>query len=182
MRKIINSTYITLDGVIADPHTWPSTGAPDDELFTIQADLIESCDAVLMGSRTYAAFSAAWPSRSGDRVSDRINSVRKYVVSSTLRKAEWNNTEIIDRDPIAYLTTLKQEPGADIVQYGFGQLSWAMLDHDLLDELRLWLSPVLLRRGGPDGLLYRDGSRPTSLTLVEAKALASGRVVLTYRR
>jgi dihydrofolate reductase len=83
MRKIINSTYISLDGVIEAPHTWPPTGE-DEASGAMHTDLILSCDAVLMGRRTYEGFAAAWPTRSGDPYSDRINSIRKYVVSSSL--------------------------------------------------------------------------------------------------
>jgi dihydrofolate reductase len=96
MRKIINSTYISLDGVIEQPHTWPPTGPSDERADAIQTELLLACDAVLMGRRTYEAFAPVWPTRSGDAASDRINSMRKYVVSSTLRDPEWNNTTVID--------------------------------------------------------------------------------------
>jgi dihydrofolate reductase len=84
MRRIINSTYISLDGVIADPHTWPSNGV-DEDAGVIQAELLFACDAVLMGRHTYDAFAPAWSSRSGDPYSDRINAMTKYAVSSTLK-------------------------------------------------------------------------------------------------
>jgi hypothetical protein len=84
MRKIINSTYITLDGVIENPQDWPYGGA-DDGAGAIQTELLLACDALLMGRRTYEGFAPVWPTRSGDPYSDRINSRAKYVVSSTLR-------------------------------------------------------------------------------------------------
>jgi hypothetical protein len=124
MRKIVNSTYISLDGVIEAPHTWPPTG-PDDEA------------AGLMG----------------DPYSDRIDSMRKHVVSSTLRDPEWTNTTVIDGDPVAAIRRLKAEEGKDIVQYGFGRLSHA--------------------------LIYRDGP-VTTFELRDTTPLASGTVVLTY--
>jgi dihydrofolate reductase len=86
MRRIINSTFITLDGVIANPHTWPSGRVGDPAAVAIQTDLLRSCDAVLMGRHTYDSFAAAWPTRSGDPYSDQINSMTKYVVSSTLQR------------------------------------------------------------------------------------------------
>jgi dihydrofolate reductase len=95
MRRIINSTYITLDGVIANPQTWPSGRVADEAGVAIQTDLLRSCDAILMGRQTYESFAAAWPTRSGDPFSDQINSMAKYVVSSTLERADWRNSTII---------------------------------------------------------------------------------------
>jgi dihydrofolate reductase len=180
VRRIINSTYITLDGVIANPQNWPSGRVTDDAGTAIQTDLLFSCDAVLMGRQTYDAFAAAWPTRSGDPYSDRINSMTKYVVSSTLQDAKWHNTTIISGDPVAHIARLKQEAGKDIVQYGFGRLSYTLMHHDLLDELRLWVHPFFFGRGGLDALLYREG--PTSQwDLSDTKALENGDVILTYR-
>ena len=88
MRKIINSTYITLDGVIEGPHLWPSLGPRDERWEQIQTDLLLSCDALLMGRRTYEVFAPVWPTRSGDPMSDHINSMSKYVVSTTLKDPE----------------------------------------------------------------------------------------------
>src|SRR6266851_1474628 len=97
MRRIINSTYISLDGVIQDPQDWPDNGIePDDTGLKVQTDLLFACDAVLMGGLTYPAMAAAWMARSGDPYSDRINSMTKYVVSSTLRDPEWPNATVAD--------------------------------------------------------------------------------------
>jgi dihydrofolate reductase len=84
VRRIINSTYVTLDGVIQNPQNWPSVGGFSDEGNQVQTELLESCDAVLMGRRTYESFAPVWPARSGDPLSDRMNAVRKYVVATTL--------------------------------------------------------------------------------------------------
>jgi dihydrofolate reductase len=92
MRKIINSTYISLDGVIEGPHLWPSVGARGSKGDEIQDALLLSCDALIMGRRTYEVFAPVWPNRSGDPASDHINSMAKYVVSSTLKNPEWSNT------------------------------------------------------------------------------------------
>jgi dihydrofolate reductase len=180
MRRIINSTYITLDGVIANPHTWPSGRVSDEAAVAIQTELIQSCDALLMGRRTYESFSAAWPGRSGDPISDRINSMAKFVVSSTLETATWHNTSIISRDPIDHIKRLKEENGQNIVQYGFGQLSFALMRRGLIDELRLWVHPFVLGRTGPEGLLYRDA--PTTMfNFVGSRSLKNGDVILTYQ-
>jgi dihydrofolate reductase len=96
MRHIINSTYISLDGVIQDPQDWPDNGIEGDGTsLKVQTELLFGCDAMLMGGRTYPPFSAAWMARSGDPFSDRMNSMAKYVVSSTLTDPEWNNTTVI---------------------------------------------------------------------------------------
>ncbi|HEX6472784.1 MAG TPA: dihydrofolate reductase family protein [Streptosporangiaceae bacterium] len=180
MRKIINSTYVTLDGVIENPQDWPSTKDDGGAGYAIQTELLHACDAVLMGRRTYDAFAAVWPSRSGDGYSDRINSMAKYVVSTTLRRPDWNNTTVIGDDVIAEIRRLKDGPGQDIVQYGFGQVSTALVEHGLLDELRLWVHPFFVGTGGPRDLLFQR--RPmTMFDLVDTTALTSGIVVLTYR-
>src|SRR5215208_7370508 len=123
MRRIINSTYISLDGVVEQPHLWPTIERPGDERGgQIQTDLLLACDAVLMGRRTYEGFAPAWQSRSGDPYSDRINVMPKYVVSTTLTDPDWANTRVIARDVPEAIAALKAEPGQDIVQYGFGSV------------------------------------------------------------
>lgn len=176
MRKIINSTYVSLDGVIENPQDWPSLDA-DPDAGDIQTELLLSCDAVLMGRHTYDGFAPVWTTRSGDPLSDRMNAMRKYVVSSTLRDPEWNNTTVIDGDPVAEITRLKELPGGDIVQYGFGRLSYTMLDHGLLDELRLWVHPFFIRAGRP---LFSEGT-PARLDLTGTRSLKSGIVILSYQ-
>ena len=180
MRKIINSTYLSLDGVVEAPHLWPSHGGQSDERAgRIQTDLLLSCDAVLMGRHTYDGFAPVWPTRSGDPYSDRINAMRKYVVSTTLRDPEWNNTEVIDGDVAAAIARLKEEPGQDIVQYGYGEVTRLMLEHGLLDELRLWVHPFLFGSGGANDLLFRPG-RACHCEPTDVSTLASGTVILTY--
>ena len=159
---------------------WPPTGPDDEAAGTIQTDLVLSCDAVLMGRRTYEGFAPVWPTRSGDPYSDHINSMRKYVVSSTLRDPEWNNTTVIAGDPVEEIGRLKEQPGKDMVQYGFGRLSHALMQHGLLDELRLWVHPLFVGSGGPDALIYRDGPLAT-FELTESTPLKSGIVILSYR-
>ena len=179
VRKIINSTYITLDGVIQNPQDWPSLGTYDDAGITAQIELLEQCDAVLMGRHTYDVFAPAWSARSGDALSDRMNALPKYVVSSTLTDPQWNNTIVMENEPIGALGRMKQGPGANIVQYGFGALSRALMAQGLLDELRLWVHPFILGTGNPDDLLYRAGSSGT-FTLADSNVLPNGIVILTF--
>jgi dihydrofolate reductase len=181
MRKIINSTYITLDGAIENPHLWPSLGGEGaQESFDIQAELLSHCDAILLGRRTYESFASVWPTRSGDVCSDRINSMEKLVVSSTLRNPTWNNTTVIARDLVAEVTRLKQQPGMDIVQYGIGQVSFTLLEHGLFDELRLWVHPLILGNKGPQVPHFRD-CPPMQMQLVASRTLPNGIVILNYQ-
>lgn len=178
MRKIINSTYITLDGVVQNPQNWPSMGGFGEAGNKVQVELVERCDAVVMGRHTYDIFAPVWSALSGDPLSDRMNALPKHVVSSTLTDPEWHNTIVINSDPIGAIRDLKQQPGADIVQYGFGRLSRALVAEGLLDELRLWVHPFLLGVGSPDDLLFRSGTSG-SFTLEDSTTLPSGIVILT---
>ena len=112
---------------------------------------------------------------------DHINTMRKYVVSTAVHDPQWNNTTVIDRDPIAAITALKNQPGGDIVQYGFGHLAHELMEHGLLDELRLWIHPFFVGHGGPQDLIYRHSSM-TRLELADSTPLSSGIVILSYRR
>lgn len=179
MRKLTNSTYITLDGVIQDPQDWPSLGSSDDRGETIQTDLLLSCELQIMGRRTYEGFAAVWPPRSGDPYSDHINAMRKLVFSSQVSEPSWNNTAVVGEDPVETVRTIKAQDGGDIVQYGFGHLAHQLMAAGLMDELRLWVHPFLIGSGGADALLYSD-TRATRLQLAEATALNNGIVILTY--
>jgi dihydrofolate reductase len=180
MRQIINSTYVTLDGVIQNPQDWPSLGGFTGEGNQVQAELLERCDALLMGRRTYDAFAPVWSARSGDPFGDRMNALPKYVVATTLTDPQWNNTTVLDHDPIEAIRHLKQQPGGGIVQYGFGRLSHALMAAGLLDELRLWVHPFFVGTGTAGDLLYRAGSSG-SFELAGSTTLSSGIVILTYR-
>ena len=110
MRKIINSTYVTLDGVIQDPQDWPALGSFSNDGNTIQTDLLLSCDAVLMGRHTYDSFVPVWAPRSGDPYTDHMNAITKYVVSTSLTEPEWANTTVIHHDPIRRSATSSSSP------------------------------------------------------------------------
>jgi dihydrofolate reductase len=180
MRRIINSTYITLDGVVEAPHLWPALGHGSDERADdIQTELLLSCDALLMGRHTYDGFAPVWPTRSGDPASDHINAMPKYVVSTTLKDPEWSNTRVISGDVVAEVERLKAAEGKNIVQYGFGVVTRLLLERGLLDELRLWFHPLILGRGEPGDLLF--GAVPgTIFRLVDTTALTNGIVILSY--
>lgn len=181
MRKLVNSTYISLDGVVDHIEDWPSLSGGDEERrYEIQSSLLLSSDIMVMGRRTYEGFAAVWPGNSGDPYSDYINSMRKYVVSSTLASPTWHNTTVIDGEPVAEIRKLKEEDGGNIIQYGFGQLTFALLEAGLLDELRLWIHPFFVGHGGPANLLYRD-TKTSMFELVDVTTLETGMVISTHR-
>jgi dihydrofolate reductase len=180
MRQLINSTYLTLDGVVESPHLWPSLkGGTADEGDTIQTDLLKTCDIVLMGRRTYDVFAPAWSSRGGDPYSDRINTMRKVVISTTLADPQWNNTEVIARDVVGRVRDLKDEDGGAIVQYGFGDVSRLLLEHGLFDQLQLWIHPQLVGPSDVSDLLSRPGTTAT-FDLADSRVLGNGIILATY--
>jgi dihydrofolate reductase len=180
MRRIINSTYITLDGVIENPQDWPSGRHADDGRGgEIQTELLLGCDALLLGRRTYEGFAPVWTAQSGDPYSDHINAMQKWVVSSTLTNATWSNSEVIAGDVAAEIARRKSQDGGNIVQYGYGPVTDLLLTHGLLDELRLWVHPFMVGSGKPSDLLFRP-KRAGHFELADATTLTSGNVVLTY--
>jgi dihydrofolate reductase len=170
MRKLVESTFTTLDGVISDPQVW---GRPywDEEHGGYAQKLLFSSDALLLGRETYEGFAQAWPQRGGE-LADRINSLPKHVASRTLTDATWN-ASIIHGDVAEAVADLKQQPGENIVKYGTGELDRTLLEHKLVDEYHFWIFPVLA--GDGDRLI--DGIELTHLELVDAVRFDSGIVV-----
>ena len=123
----------------------------------MQSALLLDCDALLLGRRTYEGFAPVWTQMSGDPYSDHINAMEKWVVSSTLTDPTWNNSEVIRADVAAEIGRRKAVDGGNIVQYGLGPVTDLLLEHGLLDELRLWVHPFLVGSGGADDLLLRPG-------------------------
>jgi dihydrofolate reductase len=175
MRKLIESTLVSLDGVIGDPQAWASEYF-DDEATVLALQQLLVTDAMLMGRRTYEMFAATWPAYTSE-YADRMNNIRKYVFSSTLDTTEWSNSVIISGDPGDAVAELKQQGDGDLVMYGHGPLGQALLERHLIDELRLWVHPLLVGQGT---LLLRDGAR-AGLRLAATQTLISGVVILTYQ-
>ena len=175
MRKLIESTLVSADGVIGDPPAW-AMEYRDEE---VQADALErlsGSDTLLMGRGTYELFAAIWPGQE-DSFADRMNSIRKYVFSATLEKADWNNTTIVRGDPVTEVTKLKEQDGQDLAIFGHGLLAQTLLEHGLTDQLRLAVHPVLAGNGK---LLFRPSGK-TPLRLTAVKSFSSGVVVLHYQ-
>jgi dihydrofolate reductase len=176
MRKIIASTYATLDGFIDDPHLW-SLKYGNEESQAYAFNLLMGSDALLLGRVTYDGMAQAWPTMGGNPYADKVNSMAKYVVSSTLEKAEWNNSTIIPGDDlVAEVTSLKQQPGENILIWGCGRLTDTLMEHGLLDEYRISVCPVIKGEGQR---LFREGIKAT-LELADT-AIFGQSIVLTYR-
>jgi dihydrofolate reductase len=177
MRKVIASTYVTLDGYIDNPHLW-SLEYGSEETAGYAKDLLFGADALLLGRVTYEGFAQAWPSMTdGAGFADRMNGMPKYVVSATLASASWNNSTIIRENVADAVAQLKRQPGGDILTYGCGRLTDTLRAHGLLDEYRLWFHPVLRGEGQR---LFGKGTRAT-LELLDTTTFATGVVVHTYR-
>lgn len=176
MAKIVNATYMTLDGDITNMGDWHFSYFGEDGMRSAQEQL-NSADALIMGRKTYDGFSAAWPERAGaDAFADRMNSMRKYVVSSSLQNPTWTNTEVIDTDVVARIRALEE---GNILQYGFGSVTRLLIANGLLDELRIWLHPVLSGKAKPEELLYRDMEK-AEFTLNDTDVHSSGVIILSY--
>src|SRR3977135_1681054 len=180
MRKVVASIFVTLDGVVQDPGgaegfelggwSFKYSGRSDEEL-THAGDLLRARDALLRGRVTYEGFAKAWPSMTGGGwYADRMNSLPKYVVSSTLDKAEWNNSTIIKGDLATEVAKLKEQTGQDILVFGSIELVNGLLRHGLLDEIRLLVHPVVLGRGKR---LFAEGP-PVALAATGSQAVRSG--------
>ena len=185
MRKVIVSEFVTLDGVMEDPGGaegfkyggWSfDFGGADQQQFKFK-ELFEA-DALLLGRRTYEGFAAAWPNMPGTgEYGERMNSLPKYVVSTTLSEVTWN-ASLLKGDLAEELARLKQEAGQDILIFGSGQLVQTLTARGLIDEYRLMVFPVVL---GSGKRLFSDGEEKKMLRLVETKTFSSGVVVLTYQ-
>jgi dihydrofolate reductase len=176
MRNIIEDILVSLDGVYAGAAISRFSEYRGDEAYMRdELDQALSCDALLMGRTTYEDVSKIWPILT-DPWADRINAMPKYVFSSTLEKADWNNCTIVRGDVVAYVTKLKQQEGRDLLIYGHGLLGETLLKHRLLDILSLSISPLVLGQGKP---LFRQGETAT-FKLVTAKSFPMGMVKLTY--
>jgi dihydrofolate reductase len=174
VRKLIESTFMTLDGVISSPQDWGSAYW-DEEHASYSNRLLDDAGSILLGRATYDVFAAVWPTRAGDAYADRINQLPKHVASTTLSDAGWNTT-VLPEDVASAVAELKQQPGGSILKFGTGQLDRTLLAHGLLDELHLWIFPVVA--GAGERLL--EGATMTQLKLLDTTTFASGIVVHVY--
>jgi dihydrofolate reductase len=185
LGKIVITEFISLDGVVEDP------GGSEDFKYggwTFEIDRGEGMDfkleetmateALLLGRLTYEGFATAWPSREGE-FADKFNSMPKYVVSSTLKQADWTNSTVLEGDVVKAVSKLKAGSDGEIVVHGSVQLAQTLLEHDLVDELRLMLFPVVLGQGKR---LFGETSDKKTLRLTESRAVGDGVMILIYQR
>jgi dihydrofolate reductase len=176
MRKIKAWQYVTLDGIVEAPENWVMA---DNKMFEEQTADYAASDALLLGRRTYEIFAASWPQR-GSEVpnADWMNNTQKYVASTTLESPAWHNTTVLEGDAAEAVSRLKQEDGETITLNGSATLLRALLAAGLVDELRLFLHPIVL---GSGARLFDGGSERLTLELAESHVYGSGVVSLTYR-
>lgn len=177
MRRIVNSTFVSLDGVINHMERWHFAFV-DDELGELALDQLRNADAMLMGRKTYEVYADAWPANEG-AYADGINAITKYVASTTLRNPAWQNTTVLDGELIDEVRTLKEARGKDILMHGYGPVAKTLMHHGLLDQLFLWVHPVLAGVGTADDLLLAEGVN-VRLSLSDVRKLDSGIVTLAY--
>ncbi|MFJ8579365.1 dihydrofolate reductase family protein [Micromonospora sp. NPDC093277] len=179
MRKLINSTYITLDGVIENPiWTMPYF---DEEAMEFAGAQTEAADALIMGRVTYDGMSAAWPTRDeSDPTTGAayFNHVKKYVVSRTLTDPTWNNSEVLQGDLVEEVRKIKAQDGKDILQYGYGSVTTQLIRAGLVDEVRFWIHPVL---EGGDSLTTPLKDVKATFELVGTRVHKSGVIIASYR-
>ena len=184
MGKIVISENVSLDGVIQDPAGdegftrggWIGRIAALPELAKVTLDEALGTEALLLGRRSYEWFAARWPSRSGE-LADRLNSLPKYVVSSTLEDPDWNNSTVLKGDVVNQVSRLKQELNGEIIVPASFQLVRTLIEHDLVDELRLKIFPVVL---GAGARLFGETSDKKPMRLVDTQTLGDGIAILTY--
>jgi dihydrofolate reductase len=175
MRKLIESTLVSLDGVIESPDRWSIF---DDEASQLSMQELDNYDAFIMGRVTYEFFRANWASVTGNPYIDRINAMPNYVASRTLSEVTWNNATLLGPDIVGAIERLKAQPGKDLIKYGTSRVDDTLLQAGLVDELRVWVMPVVVGNGQR---LFEDVEASSlKLTLTDVRKLGNGSVVLTY--
>jgi dihydrofolate reductase len=185
MGRVVVTEFVSLDGVMEDPGGaedfkyggWTFQISRGEEGDQFKLDETMNSEALLLGRVTYEGFAEAWPSREGD-FADKFNTMPKYVVSSTLDEAGWTNSTVLRGDVPEAVSELRQKHEGDIVVHGSAQLAQTLLEHDLVDELRLMVFPVVL---GSGKRLFGETADKKSLSLVESRTVGDGVAILIYR-
>ena len=174
MRKLIESTLVSLDGVIESPERWSPF---DEEATKLAMEDLGNYDAFVMGRVTYERLRANWAPITGNAYIDRINAMPKYIASRTLGEVTWN-AALIGPDIVGDIERLKAQPGKDLIKYGTSRLDGTLLRARLVDELRLWIMRVVV---GTGRRLFEDvDTSSLKLALTDARKLANGSAILTY--
>jgi dihydrofolate reductase len=186
MGRIVVTEFVSLDGVMEDPggseHTksggWTFKFSRGNEGDKFKVDETLNAEAQLLGRVTYEGFAEAWPQRSGDSFSGKFNSMPKYVVSQTLKKADWNNSTILKGNVVEEVSKLKQRVKGDILVSGSARLVQTLIANDLVDQLNLMVFPVIL---GSGKRLFADTTDMKTLKLAESKTVGDGVLILVYK-
>ncbi len=178
MRKIITSTMISLNGVMDNPQNW-SFDYMNDELMKYVSDQLFAADALIMGRETFDGFAEAWSSRAGaDAFADRMNALPKYVASRTLSEPlTWNST-LLKGDIVEAVKQIKNEPGQDILQYGAGELTHLLMQHGLVDEVRLIVFPIAV---GGTGHVFEKLTANARMKLLSVQSFNTGVIAQHYQ-
>jgi dihydrofolate reductase len=184
MGKIVVTEFISIDGVVEDPGGaedfkhggWAFEFERGEDGDKFKLDETMGSAALLLGRKTYEGFAEAWPSREGE-FADKFNEMPKYVVSSTLKDPEWTNTTVLEGDVADSVKKLRDEVDGDIVVHGSAQLVQALIEHGLVDELRLMVFPVVL---GTGTRLFGETSDKRALKLTDSKAVGAGVAIQVY--
>jgi dihydrofolate reductase len=189
MRKLIVSTFLTLDGVMQAPgesgedeadgfayggwsvHYW------DEQMGDVMSEAMSKPFALVLGRRTYDIFAAYWPHASDEAGAKPLNEATKYVASRSRPTLEWNNSILIEADAAEGIAALKQDDGPELQVHGSGNLIQTLLRHDLVDQYRLWVFPLVI---GSGKRLFAEGTIPAGLKLVDSKVSTTGVVIGTY--
>jgi len=185
-------TFLTLDGVMqapGGPEEDPDGGFGyggwsfpygDEDFGAAMTGWFEHASAFLLGRKTYQIFSGHWPrvTDPGDPIAAKLNALPKYVASTTLASADWQNSSILSGDVAAEVAKLKEQPGDELQIHGSGELAQTLIDHDLIDEYRLLVFPVHLGSGKK---LFRDGAKPAALRHISTTTTGTGVVIATYQ-
>jgi dihydrofolate reductase len=172
MGKLTVTSFITLDNVVEDPHLWSGTFQSDDT-GELNSAVLQESDVLLLGRTTYEGFAAAWPQRSGDPFSDKFNAMPKYVVSTTLERADWNNSTIVSEDPMERVRALKEDK--NVLVWGSPSLVRSLMDAGLVDEYVLLYSPIVRGNGIR---LFADAGEQHDLRITESTVLGGGMLAL----
>ena len=186
MGRIVVTEFVSLDGVMEDPggseHSkhgaWTFKFNRGDEGNKFKVDEVNNAEVQLLGRVTYEGFAQAWPTRSGDPFSDKFNSMPKYVVSSKLKKADWNNSTILKGDVVDEVSKLKQKVRGDILVSGSAKLVQTLIANDLVDQLNLMVFPVIL---GSGKRLFGETDGLKTLQLAESKTVGDGVAIMVYK-
>ena len=189
MRKLIVSTFLTIDGVMQGPggpeedtsggfeHGGWSVSHWDETMAQVMGEAMSAPFDLVLGRRTYDIFAAHWPHAGDEAGAKPLNDATKYVVSRSRPTLEWSNSVLIEPDAVEGIAALKEQDGPELQVHGSGDLVQTLLGHHLVDEFRLWVFPVVL---GSGKRLFSGGTVPSGLTLVDSVVSSTGVIIGTY--